>query len=330
MPTLPDTFFRSFALTVLTAAALTAQERVMVGDDIYVGPNEEIEKAVCVGCSIRIDGKVREAVAIGGSIQIAGEVEREAVAIGGSIDVDGKVGREAVAIAGWLEINGEVEHEAVSILGGIRLGPGARIGRDAVVVLGPLEGLNQGTVGGDVHQGGSFKPVAISGIVIIVVLLAIFALAIWPLVTLATISILGPRRVSVLHETIGRRAGMCLLLGFGTWFASIFLPLALFWLPPAEFIVFVAFMVVAAVGYAGVSYWVGRGLVKSRSIAATGVLGAILVTIIQFIPVIGWFIATPVFGFLALGAAVLSGFGTSVDWMLQRSEVEPVPRPVPR
>jgi hypothetical protein len=142
--------------------------------------------------------------------------------------------------------------------------------------------------------------------------------------------VLGPRRVAVLHETISRRAGMCLLLGFGAWVASIFLPLVLFWLPPADFIIGLAFFLVAAIGYAGVSYWVGRGLVKSRSITATGVLGAVLVTLIQFVPVIGWFIATPVFGFLALGAAVLSGFGTSVDWMMQRSEVEPMPRPAVR
>ncbi|MEZ5395632.1 MAG: hypothetical protein R2724_22845 [Bryobacterales bacterium] len=86
----------------------------------------------------------------------------------------------------------------------------------------------------------------------------------------------------------------------------------------------------AAIGYTGVSFWVGGAFVKSRSIAATGVVGAILITIIQFIPVIGWFIATPVFGFLALGAAVLSGFGTSPDWMIQRSEVDPIPRPALR
>ena len=56
----------------------------------------------------------------------------------------------------------------------------------------------------------------------------------------------------------------------------------------------------------------------------------LIVTLVQFIPVIGWFIATPIFGFLALGAAILSGFGTSVDWMLQRSEIDPVPRPAVR
>jgi hypothetical protein len=273
---------------------------------------------------------VKEAVAIGGSVYIKGEVERDAVAVGGSIDITGKVGGDAVTITGALDIAGEVEGDAVAVLGRIRMEPGARVGKDAVAVLGGLEGLGQATVGGNVHQSGSIRPVALSGIVIILVLVAVFALAIWPIVTLVTISALGPRRVAVLHETVTTRAGMCFLLGFGTWIASILMPLVLFWLPPAEFIVFLAFMAVAAVGYAGVSYWVGRGLVKSRSMAATGVLGAILVTIIQFIPVIGWFIATPIFGFLALGAAVLSGFGTSVDWMLQRSEADPVPRPALR
>jgi hypothetical protein len=319
-----------FALIALPVATLGAQDRVMIGDNIYVGPNEDIGEAVCIGCSIHIEGKVEKAVAIGGSVRIAGEVEHEAVAVGGSIDVAGKVGQEAVAVGGSLDISGEVEHDAVAVLGRIRLEPGARIGHDAVSVLGGVQGLDQATVGGSIHESGGIRPVALSGIVILLIVVAILAVAVWPIVTLIAISALGPRRVAVLHETISRRAGMCFLLGVGTWLASIFLPIVLFWLPPADFIIGVAFFVVAAIGYAGVSYWVGLGLVKSRSMAATGVVGAILVTIIQFIPVVGWFIATPVFGFLALGAAVLSGFGTSVDWMLQRSEVDPMPRPAVR
>ena len=318
------------ALAALPASLRAERERVMIGDDIYVRPSEDLREVVCIGCSIRIDGTVREAVAIGGSIEINGEVEREAVAIGGSIDVRGHVGREVVAIGGGLNIAGEVERDAVSILGRIELGPGGRIGHDAVSVLGEIEGLERGTVGGSVHQSGAIRPVAVSGIIIILVLLALLAVGIWPLVTFILITVLGPRRVSVLHETITERAGMCLLLGFGTWAASIFLPLVLFWLPPADFAIGLAFLAVAAVGYTGVSYWIGRGLVRSRSMRATGVLGAILATIIQFIPIVGWFIATPIFGFLALGSAVLSGFGTSVDWMLQRSEVDPVPRPAVR
>ena len=250
--------------------------------------------------------------------------------MGGSIKIAGKHGGDAVSIGGGFDISGEIEGDAVSVLGRIKLGPGARIGGDAVSVLGQIEGLNSGSVGGDIHQSGEFKPVALSGIIVILVLLAFLGLGLWPLITFITISVLGPRRVAVLRETISQRAGLCLLLGFGTWVASILIPIVLFWLPPADFVIFLAFLVTAAVGYAGVSYWVGGGLVKSRSMAATGVVGAILVTFVQFVPVIGWFIATPIFAFLALGAAVLSGFGTSVDWMLQRSEVDPVPRPAVR
>jgi len=68
-------------------------------------------------------------------------------------------------------------------------------------------------------------------------------------------------------------------------------------------------------------------MIRSEGVMAPAVLGAGLIGLIQLIPLLGWFIAWPIFGFLALGAAALSGFGTSVDWMLRRSEAEPVPRP---
>jgi len=272
------------ALAALPAVARAQGERVMIGDDIYVGPEEELSEAVCIGCSIRIDGKVREAVAVGGSIEINGEVEREAVAIGGAIDVNGTVGHEVVSIAG-----------------------------------------------GNVQQAAGVDPDLLRAMILVRFVLAlILMIAVWPLLTFILIAVLGPRRVSVLHETVTQRAGMCLLLGFGTWIASIFLPMVLFWLPPADFVIALAFLAVAAVGYTGVSYWLGRVFVRSRSMQATGVLGAILATIIQMIPIIGWFIVTPVFAFLALGSAILSGFGTSVDWMVPRSEVDPVPRPAVR
>ena len=317
------------ALAILPAMSRAEGERVMIGDDIYVGPNEDLRSAVCIGCSIRIDGAVDEAVAVGGSIEVYGEVERDVVAVGGSVAVSGRA-RDVVSVAGRLDITGQVEHDAVSVLGGIDLAPGARIGHDAVSVLGGIEGLRDATVGGSIHESGAIRPVAVSGIIIILVALVLLALCFWPLVTFILITVLGQRRVSVLHETISQRAGMCLLLGFGTSISSTFLPLVLFWIPPADFLISLAFFTVAAVGYTGVSYWLGRGLVKSRSMRATGVLGAILVTIIQFIPIIGWFIVTPAFAFLAIGAAVLSGFGTSVDWMMQRSEIDPAPRPALR
>ena len=319
------------ALLALPAALRANNDRVMIGDDIYVGPGDDVADAVCIGCSIRVDGTVRgDAVAVGGSIVVNGEVEKDVVAVGGRIEIAGRA-RDAVSVAGGLDIKGEVEGDAVSVLGRLELGPGASVGKDAVSVLGGISGLSDAQVGGDVHQsGGEFGPTLAVGVIALLVVAVVLAIAVMPLVAFITISILGPRRVAVLQETIAQRAGFCLLLGFGAWVASIVLPIFLFWLPPADFAISVAFFVVAAVGYAGVSYWMGQVLVKSRSMKATGVLGAIIVTILQFIPILGWFIFWPVFGFLALGAAILSGFGTSVDWMMQRSEADPVPRPAVR
>ncbi len=328
MPVCRGILICSLALLLLPATLRAEDDRVMIGDDIYVAADEDLHDAVCIGCSIRVDGSVHDAVAIGGSIEIHGEAH-DVVAIGGSIDIAGKAG-DVVAIAGALEIAGEVEGDAVSVLGRIGLAPGASVGKDAVAALGSIEGLDGATVGGAVHQSGALRPVALSGIVILLILFVVLAIAIWPLVTFVLISVLGPRRVAVLHETITQRAGMCLLLGFGAWIASMVLPAVLFWLPPADFAITVAFLAVAAVGYTGVSYWIGRVLIRSRSMRATGVLGAVVATIMQFIPIVGWFIVTPIFAFLALGAAILSGFGTSADWMLQRADADPVPRPALR
>ncbi|MEZ5395631.1 MAG: hypothetical protein R2724_22840 [Bryobacterales bacterium] len=209
---------RGTILWLLAALALPAvlqadSDRVMIGDNIYVGADEEIGDAVCIGCSIRIDGKVRDAVAIGGSIILNGEA-KDTVAVGGSIEIAGK-SHEAVAVAGRLRISGEVERDAVSVLGGVSLSPGARVGHDLVSVLGVIEGLPGADVGGSIHQSGKFRPVALSGIVVFIVLMVIVAVAFWPIAILVMITILGPRRVSVLRETVSERAGMCLLLGFG-------------------------------------------------------------------------------------------------------------------
>ncbi|MBI4461703.1 MAG: polymer-forming cytoskeletal protein, partial [Acidobacteria bacterium] len=60
---------------LLPTRADAQRERVQVGRDIEVGPNETVGEAVCIGCSIRVQGIIRgEAVAVGGGIEIDGEI----------------------------------------------------------------------------------------------------------------------------------------------------------------------------------------------------------------------------------------------------------------
>lgn len=344
-------------LLLVLGISLAAEERVMVGDDIFVSADEQLDDVVCVGCSVYVEGQVGNAVAVGGSVTIAeGAAARNVVSIGGSVSMDGEAKGEVVAVGGSSTISGPVERDAVAVFGGVSLREGAVIGGDVRSVFGGVDtadgvtidgdvetvfgGFNRGedvTVGGDVNQSQEMpeglRNVAISGVVAVVVVVLVLALALWPIVSLVSFVILGHERVGVIAGTVNQRAGMCFLVGIGTWFGSIILtvmmPLFFFWLPGGmESLITLAFFIVAAVGYTGVSYWVGRGMIKGGNGIGATVLGSILITFVQAIPVIGWFIAFPIFCCLSLGAAVLSGFGTSTDWLLPRAAHDVIAKPV--
>jgi len=297
-----------FLLALLLPGVLRAdKDRVMVGEDIYVAEGEDLNDAVCVGCSIRIDGKVRDAVAIGGSIEVTGEVD-DAVSIGGGLDVRGKV-------------NGD----AVVLFGSTRVRDGGRIRGDAVSILGSVRVPDSSSVGGDIVSSESWAPIALSGIVIAIVVFLIAGIVIQPLLVLLCFTLLGERRIAVLAETARRRSGMSFLIGIALCIGSFILSIAAAMTPvislqiPFGLILFC----VLVVGYAGVSYWVGRGMLPRSSALGAAILGAVLVTIIQLIPIVGQ-LAFLIFSMMALGSAALSGFGTSIDWLAERTNNEPV------
>lgn len=306
----------------------------MVGEDIYVGPDEVLDEAVCILCSIRVDGKVREAVAILGTVRIDGEVERDTVSILGGVEVNGSVGGEAVAVLGSVLVSGTVEDNVVSVLGGLTLREGAVVGGDTVNVMGPFNRGADVEIGGDIENAAeNFKPIAVAFAVGSLILLVVGVLAFGPILSALTLAIAGERRIEIVRDTLNQRLGMSFLLGVGLFFGSFILSIAtqivMFW-APVQVPIGLIMLVVSAVGYTGLSLWVGRGLVRSGSAMGAVILGSILIAFVQLIPLIGWFLLWPIFGALALGAAVLSGFGTSVDWLLPRSETEPIARPLPR
>ena len=128
--------------------------------------------------------------------------------------------------------------------------------------------------------------------VLVLVLFLIAALIIQPLLALSCAAVLGPQRLDVLARTAASRGlvSFCVGAGLLTAFfllslAGVFIPL---WIPgiglPLSLILFVPLVV----GYAGISYWVGHGLLPQVSAMLAAFLGAVLVTIIQMIPIVGW------------------------------------------
>lgn len=103
-------------------------DRVSFGRSITIGPEDTTGDAVCIGCSITV----------------AGEVEGDAVAVGGSVHI---------------ESSGRVRGDAVGVGGKVRLESGATVDGDAVAVGGSVQVEEGATVEGQkstVGWGGSF------------------------------------------------------------------------------------------------------------------------------------------------------------------------------
>jgi hypothetical protein len=316
------------ALLVAFASAAHA-ERVMVGEDIYIGPDEVVDSVVCFACSVRVDGVVEdEVVVIAGSATIDGRVDGDVVVIAGGLKTSGPIDGDAVVIAGGAKLGADVGGDVVAVFGGIKLAPGMTVDGDAVAVLGGVAGLDRAEVRGQLEEigGGDIAPVAISGIINVIVALLVAALFFYPLLVVLGFVVLREQRFRVLADTAAQRGGFSFLVGIGTtiviFIASIIVALTF----PVPIPVFLIYIAISIVGYCGVSYWVGRGILRNAGVLGAAFTGALLITFIQFIPIIGWLV-TFMFWNIAIGSAVLSGFGTSVDWLLARSDSDPWSRP---
>lgn len=94
-----------------------------IGQDISVGPTEQVADLTCVACSIRVRG------------QVAGDV----TAVGGSVVIE-----DPAQVAG----------DITAVGGDVRLNQGVKVAGDATVVGGDLHRDPQATVAGDVTTMG--------------------------------------------------------------------------------------------------------------------------------------------------------------------------------
>jgi len=102
------------------AAAAAPADRVQVLRTLVVAPGETVDDAVCLGCGIVVQGRVRgDAIAVLGGVDVQGESGRgagdEVIAAGGAVHVGGKA---------------TVPASIVSIGGPVRIEPGAAASYD--------------------------------------------------------------------------------------------------------------------------------------------------------------------------------------------------------
>ncbi len=283
----------------LTSRAAEDEDRVQFGKDIVLEQDKTATDLICFGCSIYVRGTVRG----------------DAVAIGGNIDVDGSITGDAVAM-GALRVGptAAVTGDAVGAGGGVELAPGAKVQGEVTSTrfLGPLG-----------HRG-------LWGFL----LLALFAsIPLNLLLALLVYLIAGRGRVEVMAQTLREHTGKAFLAGAGVLVAAMILFAISAHLGPAAPLmavaVSIALTITLIVGYAGVSFWLGRGVARQVRPLTALLLGALIVTLVQFIPLLGLF-AFLVFSLLAFGCAVLSGFGKSTAWLQRQvTGAQPVGTPTP-
>ena len=293
------------ALALLVCCAPLAKgagDRMQVGERLVIGAGEEAGDAVCIFCSLVIDGEVRgNAISIGGSVESMGNVGGAVVAVGGPVVLGGRVGGEVVAVGADVELR-----------------PGAHVGGGVTVVFGQVTGHEQADIRGQVISVRAIMPMVALGLAIFGGVLLLMLMFFQPLLALLCAAIMGTTRVQVLADTARGRAGMSFLAGVALIAISALLAVlsvaAPFWIPGIFLPFCVLLLVLLVGGYTGISYWLGRAAASRTTLLTATVLGALLVTILQWIPVIGWLVGC-IFFMMALGAALLSGLGTSVDWL---------------
>jgi hypothetical protein len=266
-----------FTLVLLTAVPAGAEERIRILRNIVVESGETLDDAVCTLCSVVVRGRL----------------QGDAVALWGSVEVRGSVGGDAVAVGG-----------------GVWLGPGVRVGGEAVAVAGPLERDATAQVGGDaeavpyLHLPGQ-RQLFWRGAVVNTAFYFLLGLIAYPAVR----SRRTANAAAALRDHPWRSlvAGIGVALIFtGLFYLGTFLGRFTLW---AEWVVSAAMAALFVVGYVGMALCLGRRLARGAAPFAAVALGALLLALVQLVPVLGLAAITAIL-LLALGAAATTRLGS--------------------
>ena len=246
--------------------------------DIIIAPNETANVVQCFGCNVYVRGHVTgDIVTGGGSIYISGPVDGVAFALGGHVEAraGGELRGDAVAIGGYVVAMG-----------------GGKLDRHAVSTPYAI-------------VPGQYRPTTLGIVLLIVANLLCVALA---------GALLRAKRVDNTAWTIWNRKNMVLITGIVAPLIAWGFETISGHLGRAENSAYILLALIAiAIGSAGAT-GLGRlvggvAFPKLTSLRAT-LAGIFALTMLEVIPLFGFFVFS--IGLLiALGAAIVSGFGAS-------------------
>lgn len=282
---------------------LQGLDNVNLKEEVVVARDEVQDNIIGFGTNILIDGRVKESVvAFGGTIVLSGEVGDTVVGIGSSITL-----RSSAVIRGDLVSLGGVLHKE----------PGCVIQGDTVY-------LKSSELFSRLFRGSLFT----FPFVPILLVLKLMTTFIWLLLALVVVAIF-PRQLAFASTQI--RRAFWPTVGTGALSLAVFVALLLFsalfsllliGLPFLLFFIAIG-LIIKVFGQVVLFYFFGESLSRAFSNRTPSpwvvvFLGLIIVSLMTFIPVLG-FIISFFLSFIAWGVVIRTKFGTTENWFRKKA-----------
>jgi len=266
------------------------------------------------------------------------EIQDNVIAFGAKIIIEGKVREDVFALGGTVTISGEVGNAVVGIGSKVILKPTAVIRKDVVVLGGTLEKELGCQVEGDTvyfksseisvkFLKESFKGIFSLSLLPIILIIKFVSIFIWFLLTFLVAS-LFPKPITLASTQIRNSFWATFGLGFlaiilytGFTIISAFLCFLLIGIPILLSLILAGF-IVKIFGRVVLFYFFGESLAQAfntRKVSVIGasLLGLLLVSLIGFIPFIGFFFSL-VLSIIGWGAVIRTKFGTTENWFARQ------------
>lgn len=261
---------------------------------------------------IRADERVSDTVAIGGAVEVLGEVSGDVVAVGGSVTVDGTVSGDIVAVGG-----------------AVTLGPTARVFGDVTAVGGSVNRHPESMVSGEVSRitvAESFRfgwsdfgwgPWPWGWVNFPLTLLYVAGLFALASLVLAWI----PDRVHAIEEHMETNAGRSIVIGLLAVVLLVPLTLVLILTIIGAPLLWLGYFAAKMLGYVALVSIVGRKVTDSfapeSGPAWQLVVGVVIVAVLRYVPFFGGLFSL-VATVWTVGAVLDTKFGTNRPWLPPR------------
>jgi hypothetical protein len=263
----------------------------------------------------------------------AGEVhDKDIVVFGGSVDIAGRQNGDVVVFGGGAQISGEVNGDVVLFGGGARLAPTARVDGDVVTMGGALHKEPGAVLRGEKVQlpgakiAAGLAPIGLTLGSIgfgLSILSAIAKASLALLIGLVIVALL-PAHVEAAGSVLRERWPASIGVGFLAFLACFPLTVILLITCVGAVLPFLFYQIAKYFGLTVLFIVIGQALGRSATQRELGPMASLLVgflvlTLIGFVVGPIWF----VYGWLGVGLAILTRFGTLKPWLKKRGPESP-------